>query len=161
MLNTVSQRLKFFVNSLHVSDTAFGVDIGTSQSAISQILAGKRPLSRGMIARIKARHPKLNVVWLMTGEGDMIVNTQSGSVNQYVGRDGSNYNNSPVFGKVEEEGTDINIIELKENSAPKDLMNEIYRLRATLFSKDEEIKKLKRDLADKKKEIKELKGKKG
>lgn len=88
----------------------------------------------------------------------MVVSTGNGSVNQFVGRDGNNYNNSPVFGKVEEEETDITIIELNENSAPKDLMNEIIRLRATLFSKDEEIKKLKRDLSDKKKEIKGLKG---
>lgn len=158
MLNTTNQRLKFFVDSLHVSTTEFATEIGTSQSAMSAILLGQRPLSRGMTARIKAHYPKLNVAWLQTGEGDMVISTQNGSVNQYVGRDGSNYNNSPVFGKVEEEETDINIIELNENSAPKDLMNEIYRLRATLFSKDEEIKKLKRDLSNKKKELKELKG---
>ena len=157
MLNTTNHRLKFFVDSLHVSKTEFAVEIGTSQPAMSAILSGQRPLSRGMIARIKERYPKLNVVWLQTGEGDMVVNTQNGSVNQYVGGDGNNYNNSPVFGKVEEEETDINIIELSENSAPEDLMNEIYRLRATLFSKDEEIKKLKRGLTDKKKEIKTLK----
>lgn len=158
MLNTTNQRLKFFVDSLHVSTTEFAVEIGTSQPAMSAILSGQRPLSRGMIARIKEHYPKLNVVWLKTGEGDMVVSTGNGSVNQFVGRDGNNYNNSPVFGKVEEEETDITIIELNENSAPKDLMNEIIRLRATLFSKDEEIKKLKRDLSDKKKELRGLKG---
>lgn len=158
MLNTTNQRLKFFMQSLGLNGTEFATELGTSQPTMSAILSGKRSLSRGMISRVKLHYPRLNVVWLQTGEGDMVVNTQNGSVNQYVGRDGNNYNNSPVFGKVEEEEADINIIELNEDSAPKDLMNEIYRLRAMLFSKDEEIKKLKRDLSDKKKELKGLKG---
>lgn len=158
MLNTVNQRLKFFVDSLHVSATSFGTDIGTSQSAISQILTGKRPLSPGMLGRIKARHPKLNVKWLLTGEGDMIEDTPKGGVNQYVGRDGNNYNNSPTFAENIDE-IDKQIVELTVNSAPKDLMSEIHRLKALLFDRDEEIKKLKSDIEKKKKEIKALKEK--
>lgn len=159
MLNTTNQRLKFFVDSLHVSTTEFATEIGTSQSAMSAILLGQRPLSRGMTARIKAHYPKLNVTWLQTGEGDMVVNTQNGSVNQYVGRDGNNYNNSPMSGEVAEETeeTNISIIELNENSDSKDLMREIHRLKALLFDQEQEIKKLKRDLSDKKKELKGLK----
>lgn len=158
MLNTVNQRLKFFVDSLGVSKTEFATELGTSQSAISAILLGQRPLSRGMTARIKARHPELNVAWLMTGTGDMVVNTQTGSVNQYVGRDGSNYNNSPmVVEKLEE--IDEPIVELSVDSNPKDLLNEIQRLRAMLFSKDEEIKRLKKTISANKKELKTLKAK--
>lgn len=162
MLNTTNQRLKFFVDSLHVSTTEFATEIGTSQSAMSAILLGQRPLSRGMTARIKAHYPKLNVAWLQTGEGDMVVNTQNGSVNQYVGGDGNTYNNSPIFGETvkETEDVDLTIVELNENSDPKDLMREIHRLKALLFDREQEIQKLKRDLADKKKEIKGLKGKK-
>lgn len=158
MLNTTNQRLKFFVDSLHVSTTEFATEIGTSQPAMSAILLGQRPLSRGMAARIKAHYPKLNVAWLQTGEGDMIINTHSGGINQYVGRDGNNYNNSPVFGKVNEEDKDITIVELNENSDPKDLMREIHLLKALLFDREQEIQKLKRDLSDNKKEIKGLKG---
>lgn len=153
MLNTTNQRLKFFVDSLHVSTTEFATEIGTSQSAMSAILLGQRPLSRGMTARIKAHYPKLNVAWLQTGEGDMVVSTQNGSVNQYVGGNGSNYNNSPILGKVEEDA-DITVIELYENSDPKDLMREIHRLKALLFDREQEIRKLKRDLVNKKKELK-------
>lgn len=153
MLNTTNQRLKFFVDSLHVSTTEFTTEIGTSQSAMSAILLGQRPLSRGMAARIKAHYPKLNVAWLQTGEGDMVVNTQNGNVNQYVGGNGSNYNNSPVLGGVEEDA-DITVIELNENSDPKDLMREIHRLKALLFDREQEIQKLKRDLSNKKKELK-------
>lgn len=153
MLNTTNQRLKFFVDSLHVSTTEFAREIGTSQSAMSAILLGQRPLSRGMTARIKAHYPKLNVAWLQTGEGDMVVNTQNGSVNQYVGGNGSNYNNSPVLGGVEEDAN-ITVIELNEKSDPKDLMREIHRLKALLFDREQEIQKLKRDLSNKKKELK-------
>lgn len=161
MLNTTNQRLKFFVDSLHVSKTEFAVEIGTSQPAMSAILSGQRPLSRGMIARIKAHYPKLNVAWLQTGEGDMVVNTQNGSVNQYVGGDGNTYNNSPMFGEMvkETEDVDLTIVELNENSDPKDLMREIHRLKALLFDREQEIQKLKRDLSGKNKEIKALKSK--
>lgn len=161
MLNTTNQRLKFFVDSLHVSKTEFAVEIGTSQPAMSAILSGQRPLSRGMIARIKAHYPKLNVAWLQTGEGDMVVNTQNGSVNQYVGGDGNTYNNSPMFGEMvkETEDLDLTIVELNENSDPKDLMREIHRLKALLFDREQEIQKLKRDLSGKNKELKTLKSK--
>lgn len=158
MLSTTNQRLKFFVDSLHVSTTEFATEIGTSQSAMSAILLGQRPLSRGMTARIKAHYPKLNVVWLQTGEGDMVVSTQNGGVNQFVGRDGKNYNNC-VLPTEQIEETDVTVIELNENSDPKDLMREIHRLKALVFDRDEEIKKLKRDLADKKKENRTLKSK--
>lgn len=163
MLNTTNQRLKFFVDSLHISKTEFATELGTSQPAMSQILSGKRSLSRGMIARIKTHYPRLNVMWLQTGEGDMTVNTQNSSITQ-ISRDGNIYNNSPIFGnpvkETDEAETDINIIELNENSDPKDLMREIHRLKALLFDREQEIQKLKRDLADKKKELKGLKGKK-
>lgn len=160
MLNTTNQRLKFFVDSLHVSTTEFATEIGTSQSAMSAILLGQRPLSRGMTARIKAHYPKLNVAWLQTGEGDMVVNAQNGSVNQYVGGDGNTYNNSPIFGETvkETEDVDLTIVELNENSDPMDLMREIHRLKALLFDREQEIQKLKRDLSDKKKELRGLKG---
>ena len=89
----------------------------------------------------------------------MVVNTQNGGINQYVGRDGRNYNNSPIFGEVVEETEEnVNITELNESSDPKNLMKEIHRLKALLFDREQEIQKLKRDLADKKKEIKGLKG---
>lgn len=153
MLNTTNQRLKFFVDSLHISTTEFATEIGTSQSAMSAILLGQRSLSRGMTARIKAHYPNLNVAWLQTGEGDMVLNTQNGSVNQYVGGNGRNYNNSPIFGEVEED-TNVTVIELNENSDPKDLMREIHRLKALLFDREQEIQKLKRDLVNKKKELK-------
>lgn len=161
MLSTTNQRLKFFVDSLHVSTTEFATEIGTSQSAMSAILLGQRPLSRGMTARIKAHYPKLNVAWLQTGEGDMVVSTQNGGVNQFVGGDGNTYNNSPIFGETvkETEDVDLTIVELNENSNPKDLMREIHRLKALLFDREQEIQKLKRDLADKKKENRTLKSK--
>lgn len=132
MLSTTNQRLKFFVDSLHISKTEFAAELGTSQPTMSQILSGKRPLSRGMVARIKAHYPKLNVTWLQTGEGDMALGVQTPGVSQFVGGNGSNYNNSPMLkesvGRVDE-----TVVELTVNSDPKELMNEIHRLKALFF----------------------------
>lgn len=119
---------------------------------MSQILAGKRTLSRGMIARIKAHYPQLNVQWLLTGEGEMVVNYHPGSsVSNFAEMNNSRiYNNSFVMeesaGEVEE-----TIVEVNENSTPKDLIKEIHRLKAMLFDRDEQIRLLKEKLSQSKK----------
>lgn len=141
-LNSTSQRLKFFIESKHLKARELAVEIGTSQPAVSEILNGKRTLSRGMIARIKAHYPQLNIQWLLTGEGDMaICSADKKTNNQFVGRDGNNYNESIV---INEDGEKEDVfIELTEMSDPKDLMREIHRLKAIIFDRDEEIKRLK------------------
>ena len=150
MLNTVNQRLDFFRQSLHISKTEFATELKTSQSAMSQILSGKRPLSRGMIARIKQNHPRLNEQWLLTGEGDMIICNDKGGIYQFVGRDGTNYNDSLVL----EEKVDEEVVELTEKSSGKKLMAEIHRLKILLFDKEEEFKKVKNELVETKKRLK-------
>lgn len=153
MLNSVNQRLRFFKDSLGLNTTEFATELGTSQSAMSHILAGRRPLSRGMIARIKRQYPKLNEAWLLTGEGDMVVCSSSSGNISYVNRDGTQQvansgsiiaNNPMLSGQYTE--VEETYIELTINSDPKDLMAEIHRLRSMLFSKDEEIKRLKEKL---------------
>lgn len=150
MLNSTNQRLNFFVKSKHLKVSEFAIEIGTSQPTMSLILAGKRPLSRGMIARIKAHYPQLNVQWLLTGEGDMVVNSNSGGVSNFADRNGRIYNNSYVLeesaGEVEE-----TIVEFNENTEPKELVREIHRLKALLFDRDEKIKILEEKLSQSKK----------
>ncbi len=151
MSNSTNQRLRFFKESLGISTTEFATELGTSQSAMSLILAGKRSLSRGMVARIKQHYPRLNESWLLTGEGDMALCasqstnsqfTDNGGNNQYTSGGSSNYNNSPMLA-VQSTEIDEAFVDLTVNSTPKELMDEIHRLRSMLFSKDEEIKRLK------------------
>lgn len=153
MPNTVNQRLDFFRKSLHINKTELATELKTSQPAISAILSGKRPLSRGMIARIKQLHPELNVIWLETGLGDMVITQRDGIVYQSTNQGGDNYNHSLVMPQQTDE-IDVEIVELNENSSPKDLMSEIHRLKALLFDRDEEIKKVKNELAKAKKQLK-------
>lgn len=148
--NTINQRLDFFRKSLHINKTEFATELKTSQPAISAILSGKRPLSRGMMARIKQLHPELNLIWLETVMGDMVITQHPGTVYQYTSQGGDNYNHSLVMPLQTDE---VEIVELNENSSPKDLMKEIHRLKALLFDKDEELKKVKRELVETKKKL--------
>lgn len=153
MLATKNQRLNFFVKSLHLKTSEFANEVGTSQPSMSLILTGKRALSRGMIARIKQKYPRLNISWLLTGEGSMVIDPSIG-ISQYVGRDGNNYNNSIVEDKIDNDKDEIVLVELNEQSPPKELMTEIFRLKALLFDRDEEIKKIKTELSALRKTIK-------
>ncbi len=153
MPNTINQRLDFFRKSLHINKTELATELKTSQPAMSAILSGKRPLSRGMMARIKQLHPELNLIWLETGMGDMVTTQQPGSVYQYTNQGGDNYNHSLVMPQQVDE-FEVEMVELNENSSPKDLMKEIHRLKALLFDKEEELKKVKKELVETKKKLK-------
>lgn len=149
MYSATNQRLRFFINSLQITATQFALEIGTSQPSMSAILSGKRPISRGMAARIKKHYPQLNISWLENGQGDMLA-SDHGGVNQFIGHDGNIYNNSSVMTeKVSEDIVEVNAGRIGM---------EVYRLKAMIFDRDEEIKELKRQLAEKDNELKTLQG---
>ena len=80
----------------------------------------------------------------------MVITQHPGTVYQYTSQGGDNYNHSLVMPLQTDE---VEIVELNENSSPKDLMKEIHRLKALLFDKDEELKKVKRELVETKKKL--------
>ena len=80
----------------------------------------------------------------------MIICNDKGGIYQFVGRDGTNYNDSLVL----EEKVDEEVVELTEKSSGKKLMAEIHRLKILLFDKEEELKKVKNELVETKKRLK-------
>lgn len=72
-INSPNVRLREFLKHKSVSGTGLAEQLGTSQPTISAILSGRRNLSEGMIARIVRVFPELNISWLLTGDGEMLV----------------------------------------------------------------------------------------
>ena len=71
-------RLKYYLETLGVSVTQFADECGIPRPTASQLLAGRnKKVSDEIIGKIHAKYPALSIVWLMFGEGEMIIgNTQ-------------------------------------------------------------------------------------
>ena len=55
------------------NNTLFSQKIGKTKSYCSQICSGSKQIGNGMIEEILAAFPQVNRVWLMLGEGDMLI----------------------------------------------------------------------------------------
>jgi phage repressor protein C with HTH and peptisase S24 domain len=73
------ERFNFFIKKVYESKQAFASEVGISPSSLSQYLSGKisKP-SNKMIEVMLGRG--LNLQWLNTGEGEMLVGSGSGTV---------------------------------------------------------------------------------
>ena len=68
MKDSVKDRLVAFINAMGLNYTEFGNKIGVSNSYVTSM---RTSLSPDKFAKIASAYPQLNIVWLMTGEGEM------------------------------------------------------------------------------------------
>lgn len=78
----VRERLIAYLKFKHINKSQFASAVGVSNSFVMNI---RRGMSPEKIQKIKEVYPDLNIDWLITGAGEMIV---AGAINQNV--DGSN-----------------------------------------------------------------------
>lgn len=72
--SSVAIRLKFFIDSKEISITQFADMCGIPRPTLSQLLSGRnKKLSDVIVKLIHNRFPELSVLWLMFGEGEMIL----------------------------------------------------------------------------------------
>ena len=69
-METLKERLEYFLKSKRISKAEFGRSIGVSAAFVTSI---RKSIQPDKIEAIKAAYPDLNVTWLLTGEGDMMV----------------------------------------------------------------------------------------
>lgn len=67
-------RLKSFLNHLNISEGVFESNVGIAKGAVSNF--GDSPRKK-TLDKIKMFYPELNIAWLLTGEGDMLVATDN------------------------------------------------------------------------------------
>ncbi len=70
MEQTVKQRLIKYLAEKHISKTEFGRTIGVSNAYVSSI---RESISPDKIQSIALNYPDLNIEWLLTGEGPMLL----------------------------------------------------------------------------------------
>ena len=72
--STVATRLKHFIDFKELPVTQFADMCGIPRPTLSQLLSGRNKiLSDVVVGLIHSQFPELNVLWLMFGEGEMLV----------------------------------------------------------------------------------------
>lgn len=69
-METLKERLEYFLKYKRISKAEFGRSIGVSAAFVTSI---RKSIQPDKIEAIKAAYPDLNITWLLTGEGDMMV----------------------------------------------------------------------------------------
>ena len=70
---SVKQRLKKYVSYIGMSERQFALSIGVSAGYINAISKSIQP---DKLSSITVKYPELNPIWLMTGDGEMLLNME-------------------------------------------------------------------------------------
>ena len=82
---SVGERLQKARKALHLTQVEFGESLGITQSAISAVESGKVKLTDRLAQSIQSNY-NINVEWLRTGEGEMLVEpSEDEQLAQFVG----------------------------------------------------------------------------
>ena len=74
----IATRLKVFMDSVGETSTTFADKCRIPRPSFSQLLGGRnKKVSDEVIAKIHVAFPRLSVLWLMFGEGDMEINANT------------------------------------------------------------------------------------
>ena len=68
-------RLNSFINQLGMPVTQIADSCGIPRPSMTQLLKGRnQKISDDVLRKLHARFPRLNILWLLCGEGDMLLN---------------------------------------------------------------------------------------
>lgn len=74
----VAIRLKGFIDKMGLSSSQFADQCGIPRPSLSQLLSGRnKKISDVLVGQIHSAFPDLSVLWLLFGEGDMLVSSLS------------------------------------------------------------------------------------
>lgn len=73
MEDNVAIRLKGFMDAMELTNSQFADQCGIPRPTLSQLLTGRnKKISDVLVGQIHAAFPRLSVLWLLFGEGDML-----------------------------------------------------------------------------------------
>jgi hypothetical protein len=112
----VKERVKEFIKYKEITERAFCASIFVSFSYVNSIRKSIQPDKMKTITKV---YPELNPVWLMTGDGDMIlsgnINNVNGSGNTAVAGNGNRVTNNDIAGMIELQKGYQNMIKGKDD----------------------------------------------
>ena len=73
----VSERVGKYIEAKGISFYAFENSLEASRGSISKAVKDKKSIGSNMLEKILAKYTDLNPTWLLTGEGDMLIDDQA------------------------------------------------------------------------------------
>jgi antitoxin component HigA of HigAB toxin-antitoxin module len=79
-------RFQKLLKTLNHNGKTLAETLVVSQPLISQVISGKRGITKFLVEKLTARYPDVNINWLYTGNGEMFfsVETPITMVNEYM-----------------------------------------------------------------------------
>lgn len=102
----IVSRIKAFMAASNLSSTQFADACNIPRPSLSQILGGRnKKISDEVIAKIHEAYPRLSVMWLLFGEGEMLVaqNIQFSAPQNQSQLPAKSYQSQSVFGDEAEQ----------------------------------------------------------
>lgn len=144
MEDNVAIRLKGFMDEMGLTNSQFADQCGIPRPSLSQLLTGRnKKISDVIVGQIHQAFPKLSVLWLLFGEGDMLVREVScpdngddlpnlfSEADKFVGNDSEFENKSILSGLTEGKKVVSDRINTEKITNEKyvDLQREIDKIR--------------------------------
>lgn len=138
------QRLVDYVEyEANMTRNAFATKAGIDPTNFSKMLAGKQNITTNTLKKISVAHG-ISMTWLLTGEGEMVENSQS----------------QPVVGTLNGDDAKVSGRDMTINPpctyAVDMIINEVSALRRLIEKRDEQIDKILALLDEKDKQIEKL-----
>jgi hypothetical protein len=124
------QRLNEFIESLGLSTRAFEIKISASNGLIRKAITNNTDIQSKWLTNIIDNYPQLNIIWLLTGRGNMInENIDNHEKNEKASLDLLEEKNVSVYDKVNILIKSVNKLnsEIKENFTDLRLDQEEFR----------------------------------
>ncbi len=116
MEENVAIRLKGFIDAMGLSNSQFADQSGIPRPSLSQILTGRnKKISDVIVGQIHAAFPRLSVLWLLFGEGEMLVPERK-QESEEEPIDGLFALSDEIPSKISDEKKYLNLAALKEPS---------------------------------------------
>ncbi|MCH5225411.1 MAG: hypothetical protein J1D77_05395 [Muribaculaceae bacterium] len=121
--SNVAARLKTIIEALGLSDSQFADSCSISRPTLSLLLAGKnKKISDIMLSQIHEAFPKVSILWLLFGEGNMFSTEKSDQEGEVKGNENQKFPASP---RDEEE--QLNLINVKQlENIIQDVVNKSF-----------------------------------
>lgn len=134
--DNVAIRLKLFMDYLQISNSQFADQCGIPRPSLSQLLNGRnKKISDVLVKQIHDQFPRLSIVWLLFGEGDMLVPTE---INSALASDTSKFLDDDT--ETNENGKEIDLNQ-SQNMA-KSLYSSAFSGGSNMLKKENEIENL-------------------
>lgn len=81
-MDTPGQRLKQVMKHYRQTQQSLGQSVGVTKGYVSVMMSGQEPISTKVLYGLIESFPQLNIHWLLTGHGEMLLGSESQPINK-------------------------------------------------------------------------------